>query len=148
MLHKIRFLPSKTNRHIWKLEKEIDSMIVKVVKRRMETSYEKDLLQMLLEGAKNSGEYNSLCSDSDISCDKFVVDNCKQEFIHCWIYNCKNTYFSDHETTAITASRSLMLLAAHPEWQAYGRAEVPEICGDSLPDANMLWNMKTGCVLL
>ena len=49
-----------------------------------------------------------------------------------------NSLCSDHETTAITASRSLMLLAAHPEWQAYGRAEVPEICGDSLPDANML----------
>ena len=62
MLNKIKFLPSKTNRQIRKLEKEIDSMIVKVVKQRMETSYEKDLLQMLLEGAKNSGEYNGLCS--------------------------------------------------------------------------------------
>ena len=60
MLHKIRFLPSKMNRQIWKLEKEIDSMIVKVVKQWMETCYEKDLLQMLLEGVKNSGEYNSL----------------------------------------------------------------------------------------
>ena len=49
-----------------------------------------------------------------------------------------SSYFSGHETTAIKASRSLMLLAAHPEWQAYGRVEVPEICGDSLPDANML----------
>ncbi|KAL0007490.1 hypothetical protein SO802_008992 [Lithocarpus litseifolius] len=122
----LRFLPSKTNRQIWKLEKEIDSMIVKVVKQRMETSYEKDLLQMLLEGAKNSGEYNSLCSDSDISCDKFVMDNCK------------NIYIAGHETVALTASWCLMLLAAYPEWQDRARAEVLEICKDGIPDADML----------
>ena len=39
-----------------------------------------------------------------------------------------------------------MLLAAHPEWQACARAraEVLEICWDSLPDANMLRNIKNG----
>nr|POF03362.1 cytochrome p450 [Quercus suber] len=36
-----------------------------------------------------------------------------------------------------------MLLAANPEWQACARAEVLEIVRDSLPDANMLRNMKT-----
>jgi hypothetical protein len=41
-----------------------------------------------------------------------------------------------------------MLLVAHPEWQARARAKVLEICGDSLPDANMLRNMKTVCILL
>ena len=121
MLHKIRFLPSKMNRQIWKLEKEIDSMIVKVVKQRMETCYEKDLLQMLLEGAKNSGEYNSLCSDSDISCDKFVVDNCK------------NIFIAGHETVAL--------------WQDGARAEVLEICKDGIPDADMLRCMKTVCII-
>ena len=79
---------------------------------------------MILDSTKSYNDYKGPSTNS--SCDKFIVDNCK------------NTYFSSHETTAITASRSLMLLAAHPEWQAYGRAEVPEICGDSLPDANML----------
>ena len=122
------------NRKIWKLEKEIDSMIVKVVKQRMETSYEKDLLQMLL-GAKNSGEYNSLCSDSDISCDKFVVDNCK------------NIYIAGHETVALTASWCLMLLAAYPEWQDLACAEVLEICKNGIPDADMLRSMKAVCII-
>ncbi|KAM3733397.1 hypothetical protein ACB098_11G132600 [Castanea mollissima] len=70
-----RFLPSKNNRAMWKLEEEINSMILKVVKQRTEASYEKDLLQMILE--------------------------------------------------------------------ARARAEVLKIVGDSLPDANMLRNMKT-----
>ncbi|XP_023890887.2 cytochrome P450 714C2 isoform X2 [Quercus suber] len=119
-----RFLPSKNNRAMWKLEEEINSMILKVVKQHTEASYEKDLLQMILEGAKSNNDYYG-------PCDKFIVDNCK------------NIYFAGHETTAITASWSLMLLAAHPEWQARARAEVLEIVGDSLPDANMLRNMKT-----
>ena len=69
-------------------------------------------------------------------CDNFIVDNCK------------NIYFACNETTAITASWSLMLLAAQPEWQARARVEVLEICGDSLPDANMLRNMKMVCIVL
>ncbi|KAL4600212.1 hypothetical protein ACB092_11G182000 [Castanea dentata] len=124
-----RFLPSKNNRAMWKLEEEINSMILKVVKQRTEASYEKDLLQMVLEGAKSYNDYYGPSTDS--SRDKFIVDNCK------------NIYFAGHETTAITATWSLMLLAAHPEWQARARAEVLEICGDSPPDANMLRNMKT-----
>ena len=135
MLHKIRFLLSKMNRKIWKLEKEIDSMIVKVVKQWIETRYEKDLLQMLLEGAKNSGEYNSLCSDSDISCDKFVVDNCK------------NIYIAGYKTVALTASWCLMLLATYPECQAQARAEVLEICKDGIPDVDMLRSMKIVCII-
>ncbi|KAJ4727306.1 putative Cytochrome P450 [Melia azedarach] len=50
----MRYLPTRNNREIWKLEKEINSMILKLVKQRSEASYEKDLLQMMLESAKTS----------------------------------------------------------------------------------------------
>ncbi|KAM3685590.1 hypothetical protein ACJW31_11G129800 [Castanea mollissima] len=124
-----RFLPRKNNRAMWNLEEEINSMILKVVKQRTEASYEKDILQMILEGAKSNNGYYGPSTDS--SRDKFIVDNCK------------SMYFAGYETTAITASWSLMLLATHPEWQARARAEVLEIVGDSLLDGNMLRNMKT-----
>jgi hypothetical protein len=42
----------------------------------------------------------------------------------------------------------LMLLAAHPNWQARARAEVLQICEDRVPDANMLRNMKTVLIIL
>ena len=113
---------------MWKLEEEINSMILKVVKQRTEASYEKDLLQMVLEGAKSYNDYYGPSTDG--SRDKFIVDNCK------------NIYFAGHETTAITASWSLILLAAHPEWQAHARAEVLKI------DVDMLRNMKTVCIFL
>ncbi|KAL6289757.1 hypothetical protein ACE6H2_007267 [Prunus campanulata] len=113
----VRYLPTKNNREAWRLEKEIHSMILKVAKQRStEASHEKDLLQMILEGAKNYGDADSLFS----------------EHILC-----------GHETSAVTTSWSLMLLAANPEWQARARAEVLEICRDGVPDADALRSMKT-----
>ncbi|KAF8394786.1 hypothetical protein HHK36_018722 [Tetracentron sinense] len=119
----LRYLPTKSNREIWRLEKEIRSLILKVVKEREEATHEKDLLQMVLEGAKKS----DLGQDAT---DRFIVDNCK------------NIYLAGYETTAVSATWSLMLLASSPEWQARVRAEVLEICGGHMPDADMLRRMK------
>ncbi|WCJ23050.1 Cytochrome P450 714C2 [Euphorbia peplus] len=124
----LRYFPTKNNREIWKLEKEINSLILKVVKERAAMHHEKDLLQMILEGAKNYGVHEDFTSR--ISVNKFIVDNCK------------TIYFAGHETTAITASWALMLLASHPDWQARARAEVLEICKKNLPDAQMQQKMK------
>ncbi|RZC82635.1 hypothetical protein C5167_045421 [Papaver somniferum] len=120
----LRHLPTKNNRDLWKLEKEIALLILKVVKERREAKSENDLLQMILEGA------NSVDSGLD-NTDQFIVDNCK------------NIYFAGHETTATSASWILVLLAASPEWQSRVRAEVENICAGSLPDFSMLRKMKT-----
>uniref|UniRef100_A0A7N0T0M6 Cytochrome P450 n=1 Tax=Kalanchoe fedtschenkoi TaxID=63787 RepID=A0A7N0T0M6_KALFE len=127
----LRHLPSEKNRHIWRLEKEVHAMILDVVKQRIATEDgEKDLLQKILEAAGKVGDAgNSLIPNSDR--DKFITDNCK------------NIYFAGHETTATTASWALVLLAAHPDWQTRCRDEIRELCGDSLPDADTLRNMKT-----
>ncbi|KAF8378967.1 hypothetical protein HHK36_028393 [Tetracentron sinense] len=122
----LRYLPSKKNREIWRLDKEIRSLILKVVKERIETKNEKDLLQMIIEAAKDNG--NPGLMDST---DNFVVDNCK------------GIYFAGHETTAVSAAWSLMLLAANPEWQSRVRAEVVQVCGGRLPNSDMLGKMKT-----
>ncbi|KAI3991266.1 hypothetical protein MKX01_034585 [Papaver californicum] len=121
-LDQVIFLP-RTLRKIWRLEKEISGLILKVVKERREVKTEKDLLQMILEGANNE----SLRLQST---DRFIVDNCK------------NIYFAGFETTATSASWILMLLATHPEWQTCVRIEVSEICEGSYPDFNMLRKMK------
>ncbi|KAJ0053697.1 hypothetical protein Pint_00056 [Pistacia integerrima] len=126
----LRYLPTKNNRKIWKLEKEIATMILQVVKDRIEcSSHEKDLLQMIIEGAKSCDDHNGV--PLNISYDKFIVDNCK------------NIYFAGHETSALTASWSFLLLALHPEWQDRVRAEVVRVCKDGNPDADMLRSMKS-----
>ncbi|KAJ4978101.1 hypothetical protein NE237_008881 [Protea cynaroides] len=125
----IRNLPTKSNREIWRLEREIESLILKTVKDREIKSMdgsniENDLLQMILEGAKS----NQLDSDSS---NRFIVDNCK------------NIYFAGHETTAVAATWCLMLLALYPEWQDRVRVEIAQVCKGRFPDADMLPKMKT-----
>ncbi|KAI3468373.1 hypothetical protein Pfo_025036 [Paulownia fortunei] len=119
----LRYLPTKSNRQIWALEKEIGALILKVVKERQQGGYEKDLLQMLLEGAKSS------YATSD-AIDQFIVDNCR------------NIYLAGFETSAVSASWCLMLLASNPEWQTRVRDEVEEVCQGRIPDMDMLRKMK------
>ncbi|CAN1251638.1 Cytochrome P450 714A1 [Linum perenne] len=127
-----RHLPTRKNREIWKLERDINSMIVDVVKKRAAANSENDLLQMILEGATDAAAAAGGSNSTDsISLDKFIVDNCKA------------IYFAGQDTTSNTLSWTLMLLAAHPEWQARAREEVQQVCQDKLPDINAIRKMKT-----
>lgn len=116
-------MPTKSNRETWKLEKEIKRLILNVVKERTEAGYEKDLLQMVLEGAKNSDLNKE-------AIDRFIVDNCK------------NIYLAGYETTAVSATWCLMLLASNPQWQERIRSEVLQICNGQIPDSDMIRKMK------
>ncbi|KAL9177111.1 hypothetical protein ABFS82_01G037300 [Erythranthe guttata] len=120
----LRYLPTKSNRKIWELEKEIKELILKVVKERREgDGYEKDLLQKLLEGAKSD-----YATSDEIN--RFIVDNCK------------NIYLAGFQTSAVSASWCLMLLASNPKWQTRVRDEVVEVCQGQIPDLDMLRKMK------
>ncbi|KAK1312477.1 hypothetical protein QJS10_CPA07g01367 [Acorus calamus] len=124
-----RFLPTKKNRETWRLEKEVRWSVLSMVRERRgsssSSSSSSDLLQSLLLSADvNYG--------SPSETDRFLVDNCK------------NIYFAGHETTAVTATWAMMLLASHPDWQAKARAEVIRVCGDRPSDHHhMLRKMKT-----
>ncbi|XP_010260750.1 PREDICTED: cytochrome P450 714C2-like [Nelumbo nucifera] len=126
-----RYIPTENNRKIWKLEKEVRSMILKIVKERVaEDKPGQDLLQMIIEGAEDGslgGPYTA---------EDFILDNCK------------NVYFAGLETTAITALWCFILLASHPEWQDRCRAEILEISGGCLPDVDMLRKMKTTTMVI
>ena len=78
---------------------------------------------MSIEGAKES-------DFSREETDRFIVDNCK------------NIYLAGYETSSLTATWCLMLLAANQDWQERVRAEVLQICQGRNPDADMLNKMK------
>ncbi|EEF45826.1 cytochrome P450, putative [Ricinus communis] len=116
----------KNYREIRSLEREIESLIWDTVQERQRQGLtERDLMQLILEEAVNNTDAGKL------SPKQFIVDNCK------------SLYFAGHDTTAISASWCLMLLALHPDWQSQIRAEVAEFCNDELLDANSLSNLKT-----
>ncbi|XP_020599577.1 cytochrome P450 714B3-like [Phalaenopsis equestris] len=122
----IRHIPTKSNREVWKLNKEIRSLILEVVREGSinegRCSPENNLLRAILRSTTDAGGGDA---------EDFVVDNCK------------NIYFAGHETTAVAATWCLLLLALHPEWQERTRAEVKELCAGRSPDANSLLKMKT-----
>ncbi|CAK9185703.1 unnamed protein product [Ilex paraguariensis] len=121
----MRCLPTKRNRKIQSLGKEIREMLLKIVNDRLtDHTAEADLLQMILEGAKNGDLDNN-------EIDNFIVDNCK------------NIYLAGYETSSTSAVWTLMLLALNPEWQTRVRAEISEVCGKQLPNAAILPKMKT-----
>lgn len=119
-----RYLPTKSNRETRRLEKEVRALILKVVNEREATTSEKDLLQMILEASTGS----DFTQDET---ERFIVDNCK------------NIYLAGYETTAVSATWTLMLLASNPEWQTRVRAEVLEVCGGQLPNSDLVRKIKT-----
>lgn len=119
-----RFLPTKSNREIYKLKREVEALILKVIGGRQEAS-QKDLLQMILESAATDSELHQ----NKHKTERFIVDNCK------------NIYFAGYETTALSASWTLMLLALHPQWQQRVRAEI--IDNGSLGCLDKLNQLKT-----
>lgn len=118
-----RFIPSKSNKEILKLEREVNSLILEMVEGR-KASEEKNLLQAILESAKEG--FTVLNKKAK----KFIVDSCK------------NIYFAGHETTAVAASWCLLMLALHPEWQDLVHAEVTEVCDVLSLDMQSLQKMK------
>uniref|UniRef100_A0A0E0K741 Cytochrome P450 n=1 Tax=Oryza punctata TaxID=4537 RepID=A0A0E0K741_ORYPU len=120
----------------WKLGREIDALLLDIIdsRRRREvktTTTTRDLLSLLLAGNEASAGAERKLTTREL------VDECKTFF------------FGGHETTALALSWTLLMLAAHPEWQAAVREEVVGVAGWSGPlDAAALGKLtKMGCVL-
>lgn len=85
-----RYIPTKHNRRAWELQRDVRELVLKLVRERNEANIEKNMLQMILEGAQSS----NLSPDA---IEKFTIDNCK------------NIYLAGYETTATAATWCLML---------------------------------------
>ncbi|WJZ97390.1 hypothetical protein VitviT2T_015998 [Vitis vinifera] len=117
-----RYLPTKENRDVWRLEREIHASLIDIVKENPEAASDK-MAQIIMESAK-TGELGPSTPD------QYIVDNCK------------DVYLAGFEVTAVATLWGLVLLASNPEWQARLRAEILEVCGGHVPDTNMLGKMK------
>ncbi|XP_022893431.1 cytochrome P450 734A1-like [Olea europaea var. sylvestris] len=109
-----RFLPSRRNIKSWKLEKEINKSLVRVIDQRTKNwgdeiveSGPKDLLGLMIQ-EKN---LNSRITVNDIA------------------EECKTFFFAGEQTTSNLLTWTTVLLAMHPEWQALARDEVLKVVG-------------------
>ncbi len=101
------WLPFPTNLHLKEAIHKVDSVVYKLIKeRRANTSGRKDLLSSLIEATDDDG---STMSDQQIRDEVFTL------------------FFAGHETTALTMTWTLYLLAQHPEIEARLFAELNEL---------------------
>ncbi|KAL6597390.1 hypothetical protein ACP70R_046830 [Stipagrostis hirtigluma subsp. patula] len=123
-----KYLPTKINREIRKLDGEVRLMIMDVVKEH-KNSQGDNLLRAIIDGAHDGRNNRDATGTADA-----------EDFI---IANCKTIYFAGHETTAVTAIWCLMFLATHTEWQERARAEALEVCqGTTTLDVNVLHRLR------
>ncbi|XP_056844453.1 LOW QUALITY PROTEIN: cytochrome P450 72A13 [Raphanus sativus] len=123
----LRFYPTKNNRKIKEIDKEIDTILRGMVRKRREAgeAEHNDLLGILLASSSEESGGNGMS-----------VEEVLRE--------CKMFYFAGQETTAVLLVWTMILLSHHQDWQERAREEVRHILGDDndKPDIDSLSNLK------
>ncbi|OMO64167.1 Cytochrome P450 [Corchorus capsularis] len=129
-----QYLPTASNRQLWKLDKKLRSTLRGIVERRLDSKesnnlqfpYGDDLVGILIAHLKSN-------EPADTSY-KLTMDEIVEE--------CKTFVFTGHDTISKLLTWSIFMLSSNPEWQAKLREEVLRECGMKIPDADMLSKLK------
>ncbi|XP_033128153.1 cytochrome P450 72A13-like isoform X1 [Brassica rapa] len=123
----LSFFPTKNNKRMKAIDKEIDIILRGMVSKREAGEAEhNDLLGILL--ASSSEESGG----SGMSVEEVMRE-------------CKLFYFAGQETTSVLLVWTMILLSHHQDWQERAREEVRQILGDNIntkPDIDSLNNLK------
>ncbi|CAH1414645.1 unnamed protein product [Lactuca virosa] len=128
-----RFLPTKSNRRMKEIDREIKGSIKKIINKRVTAmkageSSSDDLLGILLDS-----NYKEIKQQGDtifgLSIDEVIEE-------------CKLFYFAGQETTANLLVWTMILLGQHTDWQDRARDEVLKVFGERKPDIDGLSHLK------
>ncbi|KAM0896320.1 hypothetical protein ACQ4PT_023280 [Festuca glaucescens] len=96
-----RNLPTKNNLEMWKLEKEVKSILINIIESHLATKdtagYGDDMLGVMLETCTPDHMQNPLMSMDEIT------------------EECKTFYIAGHETTSLLLTWAVFLLITHQE---------------------------------
>ncbi|CAN6238985.1 unnamed protein product [Urochloa humidicola] len=117
-----RLLHVRKTYEAWRLGREIDALLVRIIDDRRQRRQG--------SGGEGKGDLLSLLLGAD---GKKKTKLTTRELVD----ECKTFFFGGHETTALAVSWTLLMLAAHPEWQEALREEVLREAGAGGEDGQM-----------
>ncbi|KAK8943475.1 Cytochrome P450 734A1 [Platanthera guangdongensis] len=124
-IHGFRFLPTESNKRMWRIEKEIHDLIQKLVQSNQDTDKNSRDMLNLMTCAKKHQKHEERIETREI------------------VEECKAFYFAGKETGANFLTWVLILLASRADWQEKAREEVIRICGQQhVPDAEDLGKLN------
>ncbi|XP_047327638.1 cytochrome P450 CYP72A219-like [Impatiens glandulifera] len=139
-----RFLPTKLNRRMKQIAKEVDCLLMGMIEKRLEAIKDgednhNDLLAILLES--NFKEIEQEKENGEKSVKGMSIQDVIEES--------KLFYLAGQETTAILLVWTMVLLSKHQDWQIRARNEILEAFGkNGTPDFNGLNHLKIVTAIL